>query len=246
MNDAINTAQTQGGEDAIASNRQMSTRNSTWLLIAGLFWLLAVGLMLILSWFAHTHPRPTPFELMMTRDLQALPFPPVLQAILRWFTTINNPLPDVITVIACVIILAILRKFRVAIFLALSAGIGNAIDALIGDYVGRPRPGGQLVHVDSVLKFNSFPSGHSCHMMVFYGFLLCLSLTRHVRQWKYHRALLPLQIYAVITILIMGFARVWEGEHWVTDVLGGYLDGLIWMLLFLFMYKWEIACANAA
>lgn len=62
-------------------------------------------------------------------------------------------------------------------------------------------------------------------MMVFYGFLLYLSLTKPVRQWKYHLALLPLQIFAVITILIMGFARVWEGEHWVTDVRCGWLPG---------------------
>jgi membrane-associated phospholipid phosphatase len=36
----------------------------------------------------------------------------------------------------------------------------------------------------------------------------------------------------------MGFARVWEGEHWVTDVVGGYLDGAIWMVFFIFLYNW--------
>jgi membrane-associated phospholipid phosphatase len=75
-------------------------------------------------------------------------------------------------------------------------------------------------------------------MMVFYGFLLYLSLTKPVRQWRYRWALLPLQIFAVINILIMGFARLWEGEHWLIDILGGYLDGAIWMVLFIFLYNW--------
>ncbi len=212
-------------------------RRSTLPIIGGALWLLAVVLMVALSFFAHTHPHPVPFELAISRALQALPVPPVLQAIMRWFTSINDPIPDAITVVITVVILALLRKFMAAIFLALSAGLGNLADALIGDVVGRPRPSSQLIHVDSLLKFNSFPSGHSCHMMVFYGFLLYLSLTPPVRRWKYHWWLLPLQLYALVTILIVGFARIWEGEHWITDVAGGYLDGIIWMVLFIFLYN---------
>jgi len=212
-------------------------RRSTIPIIGGVLWVLAVALMVALAFFAHTHPHPVPFELATSRAVQALPVPPVLQAIMRWFTSINDPIPDSITVVITVVILALLRKFMAAAFLALSAGLGNLADALIGDVVGRPRPSPQLIHVDSLLKFNSFPSGHSCHMMVFYGFLLYLSLTPPVRQWKYHWWLLPLQLYALVTILIVGFARIWEGEHWITDVAGGYLDGIIWMVLFIFLYN---------
>lgn len=212
--------------------------NYAALIIGAILWLLAVIAMIMLSLFAHSHRLPTPFELTTSRDIQHIAFPPFVQATMRWFTAVNDPGPDVFIVPAMVLILALCRKFLEAGFLALSAGIGNGIDALIGDYVQRPRPTPNLIHVDSMLKFNSFPSGHSCHMMVFYGFLLYLSLRKPVRQWKYRWALLPLQIFAVVTILIMGFARIWEGEHWVTDVLGGYLDGAIWMVFFIFLYSW--------
>jgi membrane-associated phospholipid phosphatase len=228
----------EGGNYTTANRTQKQPHNYTKLIIGGILWLLAVVLMILLSLFAHTHLQPVSFELTISKDVQAIPFPPFIQAIMRWFTAINDPIPDVITVCIVAVILAIIRKFKAAIFLILSAGIGNAVDALIGDVVGRPRPSAHLLHVDSLLKFNSFPSGHSCHMMVFYGFLLYLSLTKPVRQWKYHWALLPLQIYAVLTILIMGFARLWEGEHWITDIVGGYLDGLIWMVLFIALYNW--------
>jgi undecaprenyl-diphosphatase len=194
--------------------------------------------MITLSFFAHSHPQPVPFELAASKYLQSLPFPWLAQASMRWLTAVNDPGPDVFIVPIAILILALIRKFVAAIFLALSALIGNGIDALLADYVGRPRPSPKLIHVDSLLKFNSFPSGHSCHMMVFFGFLLYLSLTKPVRQWKYHLVLLPLQIYAIINILIVGFARVWEGEHWVTDVIAGYLDGAIWMVIFIFLYHW--------
>lgn len=235
---ANNVEQTRAEDDGRESHKRQKPYNYTLLAVKCMLWLLAIATMIALSFFAHTHRGPLPFELTTTRDLQGMPFPPAAQATMRWFTAINDPLPDIIVVPVCVLILALCRKFIAAIFLALSTGIGNGIDALIGDYVGRPRPSAHLVHVDSVLIFNSFPSGHSCHMMVFYGFLLYLSLTKPVRQWRYHWALLPLQIFAVINILIMGFARLWEGEHWLIDVLAGYLDGAIWMVLFIFLYNW--------
>ena len=134
------------------------------------------------------------------------------------------------------VVLALLRKFTAAIFVALSAGIGNGIDALIGDYVVRPRPSPNLIRVDVLLKYNSFPSGHTCHMMLFYGFLLFLSFTKPVREWRYRWILIPLQVFAVLSILLMGYSRVYEGEHWLSDILGGYLSGALWLALFIFLY----------
>jgi membrane-associated phospholipid phosphatase len=243
MQQAGNIEKHSGG---ISSTEDASDQKSHYirLISGGILWVITIVVMVMLSLFAHSHFQPVPFELTTSKDIQALSVPPAIQAIMRWFTAINDPIPDTITVIIMVAILAILRKFKAAIFLALCAGIGDAADAVIGDLVQRPRPSPHLIHVDSLLKFNSFPSGHSCHMMVFYGFLLFLSFTRPVREWKYRWALIPLQIYAIITVLIMGFARIWEGEHWITDVAGGYLDGLIWMLLFIFLYSWTTRKLN--
>ena len=243
MQQAGNIEKRQGEIYTIEDNSQKRSHYIR-LIIGGILWVIAIVLMVMLSLFAHSHIQPVPFELTVSKDVQAIPIPPVIQAIMRWFTAINDPIPDTVMVIITVAILTIIRKFKAAIFLALSAGIGDAADAVVGDLVQRPRPSPHLIHVDSLLKFNSFPSGHSCHMMVFYGFLLFLSFTKPVRQWKYHWALLPLQIYAVITILIMGFARIWEGEHWITDVAGGYLDGFIWMMLFIFLYSWTTQKLN--
>jgi len=39
-------------------------------------------------------------------------------------------------------------------------------------------------------------------------------------------------------ILSIGFSRLYEDEHWLTDVLGGYLSGVLWLSLFIFLYRW--------
>src|SRR5579859_4029555 len=102
-----------------------------------------------------------------------------------------------VALVLWVVGLCLFRKFRQAIFLAVTVGVSNGIDGLIGDFVGRPRPSPDLIHVTSRLVFNSFPSGHTEHDVVFYGFLLYLSFSRPVCEWRSHWVLLPSQIFAV-------------------------------------------------
>jgi len=93
-----------------------------------------------------------------------------------------------------------------------------------------------LSQLDAILKYHSFPSGHCRHEVLFYGFLLFLSFRRPLRGWRYRWALIPLQVFAALNILMIGFSRAYEGEHWTTDTLGGYLSGALWLTLFIMLY----------
>jgi len=44
----------------------------------------------------------------------------------------------------------------------------------------------------------------------------------------------------VLNILVIGYSRVVEGSHWLTDALGGYLDGALWLVLLIFLYRWTL------
>jgi len=229
----------QQDEQATLTKQRAGARakqQRSWVIVGVCLWLLAVAGMVALSLLVHAHRQPFPFELSSSREIQASITAPWIGAMFRFLTAINDPLPDTVTVIAVLLVFVVLRWFRQGIFLALSVVVGNGIDALIGDFVQRPRPTSNLIHVDSKLIFNSFPSGHSCHMLVFYGFLLFLSMRPAVSAWRYHWLVLLLQLWALLNICLMGYARLWEGEHWLLDVLGGYLDGAIWMSLFIFLY----------
>lgn len=207
-------------------------------IIEAVVWVIGLIVLATSALYFHAHPGPLPGELEFSRAVQALPLWPAVIWFLN-FVGLLNDIPESIGAVALWIIgLCIFRQFRQAIFFALTVGVGNGINILIGDLVGRLRPNPKQIHVESLLKFNSFPSGHTEHDIVFYGFLLYLSFTRPVRKWRYYGLLIPLQIFAVIVMLSIGFSRVYAGEHWLTDVLGGYLSGLLWLFLFIFLYRW--------
>jgi len=61
----------------------------------------------------------------------------------------------------------------------------------------------------------SFPSAHTLHSTVFWGYLAMVVR----RRWLY--------ILAPILVVLIGFSRLYLGLHWPTDVLGGLLLGLV-------------------
>jgi undecaprenyl-diphosphatase len=131
-----------------------------------------------------------------------------------------------------------LRYVRAGLFIALGTAIADGIDGLLSTIVARPRPQSPLIHVYMPEPFHSFPSGHTEHDIVYYGFLLYLSMTDTVRQWRYRWVLLPFQVFAVVAIIAIGYSRIWEGSHWLTDVVGGYLSGAILLYLLIMLYRW--------
>ncbi|HZO74960.1 MAG TPA: phosphatase PAP2 family protein [Ktedonobacteraceae bacterium] len=226
--DLANT--TEGGADRHDAHKRH--------ILGVILWVSGLIILAIAGFLIHQHPGPWPDELQFSRTVQSIHYWPWLLSTLMFFSSLNDIPPSIAAVVIFVVGMALLRWFRQAIFLALTVGVGNGIDALIGDLVRRPRPSPKLIHVDTTLIFNSFPSGHTEHDVVFYGFLLYLSFTKPVREWRYRWLLLPFQAFAMLAIFAIGYSRLLEGEHWLTDVLGGYLSGILWLSLFIFLYRW--------
>ena len=232
----MKSVMTQSPGHLSEQNNNKQRRLNIWSGLAIVLWLAGLITLIVVAVLTRHHPAPWPVELSFSHTIQHIAYPAWIPALLDFIGTFDNPTPTGIVVGGILTALVLMGWYRQGIFLALSVGIGNGINALIGDYVKRPRPSPSIVHVDVILKYNSFPSGHTCHMMVFYGFLLYLSLTKAVRTWRYRWVLIPLQAFALLNILLMGYSRVYEGEHWLGDVMGGYLSGTLWLTLFIFLY----------
>lgn len=73
---------------------------------------------------------------------------------------------------------------------------------------------------------SSFPSGHATFAMALYGFFIYIT-------WKAdeHHLKNPLIIFLAILIFLVGLSRLYLGVHYLSDVLGGYLVGFIWILI---------------
>ena len=206
--------------------------------IALTLWMIGLLTLVGASMLIRNHLGPWPVELAFTRAVQGLFYGSWFAPFLIFFGTFNNPTPSGIALGIVFAVILLMGWYRQAIFLGLTVAVGNGIETVFGNYVARLRPSPDLVRVDIMLKYNSFPSGHVNHEVLFYGFLLYLSFTRPVRTWRYRWVLIPLQVFAALNILLIGISRVYEGEHWAFDVLGGYLCGALWLALFIFLYQW--------
>ncbi len=102
--------------------------------------------------------------------------------------------------------------------------------------VNRPRPNPELVRVRAAIdggKF-SFPAGHVQTYVSLIGFMAFLSYSLIKTSWQ---RTLALATSLTMTALV-GPARIHTGEHWPSDVLGGYFLGSIWLWLTVEFYRW--------
>ena len=114
-----------------------------------------------------------------------------------------------------------------------AAGV-EALNYLVKVVIARPRPTSDLVTVFQTLGSFSFPSGHVMFYTAYFGFLFYLVYTLLRHSWK--RTLL-LILYGSL-VLLVGASRIYLGEHWASDVIGGYLLGSLTLAGAVSVYRW--------
>lgn len=103
--------------------------------------------------------------------------------------------------------------------------------------IDRPRPAGEgIVVVNRGLEGGrfSFPAGHVQATTFFLLFIAwCMYLRCEHKDWKMWGKIFLISL----PVLLMGMSRVYMGEHWMSDVVGGYLVGGIWTTLAIRQYE---------
>jgi undecaprenyl-diphosphatase len=145
---------------------------------------------------------------------------PSIDSLMQAVSSLGDTIPAVIIVSLVVIVLLFFKRRLEALFVAILPSLAALLTWFIKVLVDRPRPGDKLLGNGGL----SFPSGHVSHIAVFLGFLFYL-LPGLIKQRVIVAAL---QAIIVMLILLMVASRVYLGEHWPSDVLGGImLGGLI-------------------
>jgi membrane-associated phospholipid phosphatase len=111
-----------------------------------------------------------------------------------------------------------LRGLRMEGLWILGTQVSTLITVVLKAVVHRPRPSPELVHVTAPLTDPSFPSGHVVQYSALFGFtfFLVYVLARPSAQRTILLVLLALPI------VLVGPSRLYLGQHWLSDVLGGY------------------------
>lgn len=146
--------------------------------------------------------------------------------------------PPQANVLAAVLPLALYRiglKWEAVMGVLTSLGIG-VVGLLVKMFVNRPRPHPDLVRVKRLLDGGtlSFPAGHVQTYVAIIGFAAFISYTIMQKSWQRTVALLTSSIF----IALIGPSRIHAGEHWASDVVGGYLLGSLWLWFSVRVYRW--------
>jgi undecaprenyl-diphosphatase len=126
-------------------------------------------------------------------------------------------------VIAIILGLYFLHKrfWRELAMLLVGLGGGAMIWYFLIGIFNRPRPTEQI---GIVVTDPSFPSGHVITAVLAYGLLAYLFIPKMPSLfWKW-----VVVIAALLTMLYIGFSRLFLGGHYLTDLLAGYSLGIAW------------------
>jgi undecaprenyl-diphosphatase len=132
----------------------------------------------------------------------------------------------VVRVAVCVPVVAWLMARRAwwpAVWVAVAVGTVAPLTTLLKDGFDRVRP--QFRNGGARLHTLSFPSGHSSGIATFVVVVLVLTwplLTRARRRFAL--------AVGVLAIVVVGLGRMWQGVHYLTDVVGGWAFGTAWAL----------------
>ena len=134
------------------------------------------------------------------------------------------------SIVVCTIIFSLLILFedkKYFLYTGLACLIGILFESLLKIIIKRPRPT-EFWPLASENTY-SFPSGHSFIVMVLFGMLIYFTY-KEIKNKKIQYLLTG--IFSII-ILLVGVSRIFLGIHYPTDVVGGYIIGLVFLICYI-------------
>ena len=186
----------------------------------------------VLAFTAHVVPY-FEIDLQLTQAVQSVRNP-TLDFVAHWIGWPGFPPQSNILFGALILLLLIRGHVAAALCQLLAAGGSGVLWYGIAPLVDRPRPSPELVYVKAEIQHGSFPSGHVLNLTAGFGFAWYLAYTLLPRSPLRTAILWLTPIYLVV----LGIARFYEGQHWPSDVLGGFLLGGLWLWLCITIYRW--------
>jgi len=132
--------------------------------------------------------------------------------------------------IATIALLLLIKNKKIGLSIFSNIVIITILNQLLKRILRRPRPTEFRIVEETGY---SFPSGHSMVSMAFYGYLIYL-IYRYIKN-KYIKWLLI--VLLSILICLIGISRIYLGVHYTSDVLGGFLLSISYLVVYISLIK---------
>jgi undecaprenyl-diphosphatase len=163
------------------------------------------------------------------------------QDVEKWFVDQRSPLLNQLThigsymseTITCIIVTIVafvalrlwLGRWRESVTVLIAIAGELFIFLLVTAVVQRDRP--DVPQLDAAPPTSSFPSGHVGAAIALYGCLAVIIYRNLASRWL----AVTFAILLWCIPVIVGYARLYRGMHFPTDVAGGVMGGGLWLLL---------------
>ena len=162
-----------------------------------------------------------PADLRIAHAIQGIDVP-AFGGLVGFVNFVGDTKTYLVIVVVCAIGLGVLRAGWESILVVFSIAPA-AIGAIVKGIVQQPRPSPALIDISSHEGGSAFPSGHVLKTSAL--FLLLFVIIPAVVPWRPVRWLL--QAGSVLLVVSAGPARVYDGAHWPSDVVGGYVLAIL-------------------
>ena len=132
--------------------------------------------------------------------------------------------------IATIALLLLIKNKKTGLSIFSNIVIITILNQLLKRILRRPRPTEFRIVEETGY---SFPSGHSMVSMAFYGYLIYL-IYRYIKN-KYIKW--SLIVLLSILICLIGISRIYLGVHYTSDVLGGFLLSISYLVVYISLIK---------
>ena len=129
-------------------------------------------------------------------------------------------------IVLTIILLISIKNKKIGVSIFSNLAIITILNQLLKRVLQRPRPTEYRIIEETGY---SFPSGHSMISMAFYGYLIYL-IYKYVEN-KYVKWIL-ISLLSVLICLI-GVSRIYLGVHYTSDVLGGFLISISYLVIYI-------------
>ena len=138
-------------------------------------------------------------------------------------SVIGGPVVMGLVTAAAVIALCVRKRYRWAIYIAVTAGGGALLNMELKRFFERARPA--LAEMLRRAHGYSFPSGHAMGSTVVMGAFAYLAV-RTLKTWTQKSAAIA---FAIAFVVAVASSRVYLGVHWLSDIGAGVSAGLVWV-----------------